>query len=365
MASFENLILILSASFAGTFVGVGGILTFIYAIKRKNRLIFLFSAMWLCYAIFWFIDAAAHYYYSPFLMALSFVPQLIAVPCIIIFIELSRKERVSPMNISILFIIEFVLLAATFILPKSVNYEVIQGYGVHNKGILRILQVIFLLYFVTQYFIWSLQTWRKAPIEYKRLSLWLLFGSSLFSIITVLMYAMGGFIKLFNSIAFFTNGIGAFITIIVIVKDPKIIYILPFTAYRVLVLDTKEGIALFKYDWAELEEIEENIFSMVLQAVGSVLDEILKKGEIREIQMDRAVLIIQHDKRYPIASVLVSSKSTKSLRIGLKLFNDQFIMNYYHENVDFHEVSKFSEANTLVHNIFDFVPERKIMSKEG
>ena len=104
---------------------------------------------------------------------------------------------------------------------------------------------------------------------------------------------------------------------------------------------------------------------MVLQAVGSVLDEILKKGEIREIQMDRAVLIIQHDKRYPIASVLVSSKSTKSLRIGLKLFNDQFIMNYYHENVDFHEVSKFSEANTLVHNIFDFVPERKIMSKEG
>jgi hypothetical protein len=39
-------------------------------------------------------------------------------------------------------------------------------------------------------------------------------------------------------------------------------------------------------------------------------------------------------------------------------------MEYYDENIDLHEVSKFSEANILVHNIFDFVPERKIRSKE-
>ena len=358
MASFENIILIISTSFAGTFVGVGGIITFFYAIKKKNKLIFLFSAMWLLYALFWFVDAAAHFYYSTFLMALAIIPQLIGGTCIVIFIELSRKEHVSPANITILSIIEFILLSVTFLIPASENFEVIPGYGVHNKAVLRIVQLIFLIYFITQYFLWSLQTWRKSPLEFKPLARWLLFGSTLFSIITVIMYGLGGIAKIFNPLAFFTNGIGAFITILVILKDPKIIYILPFTAYRVLVLDTKEGIALFKHDWAELEEIEENIFSMVLQAVGSVLDEILKKGEVREIQMDRAVLLIQHDKRYPIASVLVSSKSTKSLRIGLKSFNDQFILKYYNENVDFHEVSKFSEAKMLVNSIFDFVPER-------
>jgi hypothetical protein len=358
MPSIENLVLIISASFAGTFVGIGGIITFFFAIKRKNRLIFLFSAMWLLYALFWFIDAVAHYYYSTFLMALAIVPQLIGVPCIIIFIELSRKEHVNPANITILFVIELLLLSVTFLLPATDNYNVIQGYGVHNKGSLRIIQLIFLLYFVTQYFLWSLQTWRKAPIEYKRLSTWLLFGSTLFSIITVVMYGLGGIIKAFNSLAFYTNGIGAFITIIVILKDPKIIYILPFTAYRVLVVDTNEGIALYKYDWAELEEIEENIFSMVLQAVGSVLNEILKKGKVREIHMDRAVLLVQHDKRYPIASVLVTSKSTKSLRSGLKLFNEEFIAKFYHENIDFHEVSRFSGAHTIVEKIFDYVPER-------
>lgn len=359
MASLENLILILSASFAGVFVGVGGIITCIYAIKKKNRLIFLFSAMWLLYALFWFIDAAAHYYYSTILMAFAIVPQLIGVPCIIIFIELSRKERVSPAKITILFILEFVVLSVTFLLPESENYDVIQGYGVHNKGILRIIQVIFLLYFVFQYFIWSIQTWRKAPLKFKRLVSWLLFGSTLFSIVTVLMYAIGGVIKIFNSIAFFTNGIGAFITIIVILKDPKIIYILPFKAYRILVVDTNEGIALFRYDWAEIGKVEENIFSMVLQAVGSVLDEILKKGEVREIHMDRAVLLVQHDKRYPIASILVTSKSTKSLRYGLRTFNDQFISSFYIDGIDFHEVSKFKDANILVEKIFDFVPERR------
>lgn len=359
MVSLGNLMLILSASIAGVFVGVGGLITCFYAIKKKNRHIFLFSAMWLLYAVFWFIDAAAHYYYSTFLMALAIVPQLIGVPCIIIFIELSRKERVSPVKITILFILEFVVLSVTFLLPESENFEVIQGYGVHNKGILRIVQVIFLLYFVFQYFLWSYQTWRKAPPKFTRLATWLLLGSTLFSIVTALMYAMGGVIKIFNSLAFFINGIGAFITIIVILKDPKIIYILPFTAYRIIVIDTNEGIALYRYDWADIGKVEENIFSMLLQAVGSVLDEILKKGEVREIQMDRAVLLIQHDKRVPIASVLVTSKPTKSLRYGLRTFNDEFISKFYTEGIDFHEVSKFKDASILVEKIFDFVPERR------
>ncbi|MHA2131934.1 MAG: hypothetical protein ACW99L_18350, partial [Promethearchaeota archaeon] len=117
MVSIQNLILVLSISSAGTFLGVGGIITSIYAIKKKKRLIFLFSAMWLFTAISLFIAAAAHYYYSTFLMAIMITPQLIGVPCIIIFIELSRKARVSTVKITILFVIEFMLLAATFLLP--------------------------------------------------------------------------------------------------------------------------------------------------------------------------------------------------------------------------------------------------------
>jgi hypothetical protein len=358
MVSIINLFLVSSMLFAGTLLGIGGIVTCIYAIKRKNKLIFLFSAMWLFFSLHLTIAATAHFFYSIPLMTIMIIPQLIGVPCIIIFIDLCRKERVSAIKITILFVLELIVLALTFLLPASENFEVIQGYGVHNIGTLRIFQVILLLYFVTQYFLWSLQTWRKAPPQFKGLARSLIIGTILFSIISVILYALGTIIKIFNPFAFLTSGCGAFITILVILKDSKIMYILPFTAYRIIVVDTTEGIALFKHDWSELGDIEENIFSMVLKAVGSVLDEILKKGDIREIQMDRAVLLIQHDKRFPIASVLVTSKSTKSLRYGLKIFNDEFIAKFYHDKLDFHEVSKFKEADMIVDKIFDYIPDR-------
>ena len=357
MVDIDNLMLVLTASITGILVAIGGIITVIYAVKRKNRLIFLFSTMWLMYAVFWFIDAAGHFYYSIPIMSLAILPQLIGVPCFIVFIELIKKEHVSPLKISILVIIEALVFYVTFFVPG--NFEIIPGYGVHNKGILRIFQVIFLFYFVSLYFIWSFQTWRKAPASLKRLTSLLLIGSTLFSIVTAFMYALGTLIKTFNSIAFMINGIGAFMTIIVILKDSRIIFILPFKAYRILVVDTNESIALFKYDWAKVGELEEKMFSMMLQAIGNVLDDILKKGEVQEIQMDRAVLLIQHDKTYSIASILIASKSCKSLRYGLKRFNEKFVTVFQSNLDDTRIVGGFEETREIVDKVFDFVPSYK------
>ena len=355
--TIENFMLVLTASMTGILVSIGAIITVIYAVKNKKRLIFLFSAMWLMYAIFWFIDAVAHYYYSIFIMSLAILPQLIGVPCIIVFIELIKKEHVSPIKISILIIIEALLLYVTFFVPG--NFEIIPGYGVHNKGILRVLQIVFLFYFVSLYFIWSYQTWRKAPASLKRLTSVLLIGSTLFSVVTAAMYALGTFVKTFNSIAFIVNGIGAFTTIIVILKDPRIIFILPFKAYRILIVDTNGSVALYKHDWANVGALEENMFTMMLQAIGNVLDDILKKGEVQEIQMDRAVLLIHHDKTHSIASVLIASKSSKSLRYGLKRFNEKFIA-VYHSNLDEErKVGMFEETREIVDMVFDFVPSYK------
>ena len=355
--SIENLLLVLSTSITGTLVAIGGIITFIYAFRRKNRLIFLFSAMWISYAFFWFIDAAAHYLYSIPLMAIAIVPQLIGIPCIIVFIELSRKENVSPIKISILMIIEALVFIITFYVPD--NWEIIPGYGIHNKGILRIAQVIYIFYFMIFYFLWSFQTWRKAPTDLKRLTSYLLFGSTIFSIVTGVMYAIGTFIKTFNAIGFFINGIGAFITILVILKDPRIIYILPFKAYRILVVDTIASVALFKYDWAKAGEVEENIFTMMIQAIGSVLDDILKKGDVQEIQMDRAILLIKHNKENSIASVLIASKFSKSLRYGLKRFDEEFVGRFQKTLESSRKVSDFVEGSKIVEHVFDFVPSYK------
>jgi hypothetical protein len=345
--------LVLAASTAGVLNLICFLLSFLYAKKRNNRLVYLFSANWLFQALFWILDAMAHFYYSTLLMAIAIVPQMIGVPCLFIFIDLIKKERVSSVKLSVLFLIEILLLILTF-LPGTM--QIIPGYGVHILAPLRILQIVFMIYYVLMFFSWSYLTWKRAPKELKQLVNFLLFGSILFSFVTAFMYGLGGFIKIFNAIGFITHGLGALFTIIVIWREPKIIYILPFKAYRILVVDTNAGTGLFKHDWAELKAVDENIFSMVLQAVGSILDEVLKKGEIREIKMDQATLLIQHEKNTPVASVLVTSKSSKSLKYGLKKFNSEFIETFQSQFDGLYEVSRFRDAKKIVEHIFDFVP---------
>ena len=354
MISFDNILLVTSASVAGVLNIIGFLLSFSYAKKRNNRLVYLFSANWLLQSFFWILDAASHLYYSTLLMAFAIIPQIIGVPCLFIFIDLIKKERVNSFKIIILLLIEITLLSLTFM---TESMQILPGYGVHVFGYVRLFQIIFLFYYVITYFIWSYLTWKRAPSELKKLVNLLLFGGILFSFVTATMYLLGTFVKIFNSLGFITHSLGALFTIIVIWKEPKIIYILPFKAYRLLVVETNAGIGLLKHDWAKLSAVDENVFTMVLQAVGSILDEILKKGEIREIKMDRAVLLIQHDKNYPVASVLITTKSSKSLRYGLKKFNSQFIDKFKSHFGGLYEVGRFREARALVEEYFDFVPD--------
>lgn len=350
----ENLILVISTLIAATLFLIGGLITFLNAIKRKKPLVLLFSGSWILQAIFWYLDSIAHLLYSFSLMRLAFIPQSIGVPCMFIFLELIKKENVSPIKLILLALIETIFLMLLF-MPGAM--EIIPGYGVHFVGFTRFFQIIWLTYYVFFYLSWSYQTFKKAPQELKRLVSQLLFGSILFSLVTTVFYAMGTINRMFNPLGFIFHGIGALITIIVILKDPTIIYILPFKAYRLTVIETGEGTTLIKHDWAELRNLDENIFSMLIQATRSVLNEIIDKGEVRKIDMDKAVLLVQHDIKYPIISVLVTSKSCKSLRYGLKKFHDQFVLNYnsYFEN--FKDPSQFKEAVDLIDKIFEFVPK--------
>ncbi|MHA2282212.1 MAG: hypothetical protein ACXAC5_15320 [Promethearchaeota archaeon] len=355
MVSGENLLLGSTTFIAGTLSLINGLLTILYAIRRKNRVIFIFSANWFLQAIFWYLDGLAHLTYTPLIMAIAFIPQTIGVLCLFIYIELIEKENVSPIRISILVIIELLYLLFAFF-PGGM--QVILDYGVHITGFCRIFQIVFLIIYVFYYFSWSLKTWIKSPPELKQKAAILLLGSALFSIVTVLMYVIGTIVKIFNPLGFVVHGIGAFITVIIIWREPKLIYVLRFKAYRIIVLETGSGTSLFKHDWAELRDIDENFFSMMLQAISSVLNELLHKGEVREVQTDQAVLLIQHNLQYPIASVVIASKSCKSLRYGLKQFNEQFVAKFSSDiKENYQNVSRFRDAIVLVKKVFDFVPE--------
>lgn len=364
--SGENLLLGITTVIAATLSLVNGILTFLYARRRKNRVILIFSTNWFLQALFWSLDATAHLTYTPLIMAIAFIPHTIGVLCLFIYIELIEKENVSAIRISILVIVELLFLLFAFLPLFNTSFlpgmEVKIGYGVHIVGLCRIFQIVFLIMYVLFYFSWSYKTWRKSPTELRQKATLLLLGSALFSIVTVLMYVIGSIpnLRIFNPLGFVVHGIGALITVVVIWQEPKLIYVLRFKAYRIIVLETGSGTTLFMHDWAELRKIDENFFSMMLQAISSVLNELLHKGKVREVHTDQAVLLVQHDLVHPIASVIVSSKSCKSLRYGLKQFNEQFVSKYSSDvKENYHNVSRFKDAIVLVKKVFDFVPEYK------
>ena len=137
--SIDNLMLVVFTFIAAILLTIGGVITLIIAIKRKRSLVLLFSASWLIQAIFWYLDSAAHFYYSIPLMRMAFIPQSIGVPCMFIFIELIKKENINPIKMIALALIETVFLMLLF-MPGAM--EVKPGYGVHFIGLTRYVQII-------------------------------------------------------------------------------------------------------------------------------------------------------------------------------------------------------------------------------
>jgi hypothetical protein len=142
-------------------------------------------------------------------------------------------------------------------------------------------------------------------------------------------------------------------------KEPKLPYILPFKAYRLTVID-KSGIPLFTYNWAPLKDlVEKELFSGMLQAVSAFVDESLRKGDIREIRLAEALLILQPSNQFPIVSVLFTNKSSQSLKHALDIFTTRFVEDFSQHFAPPINTKLFNAASDLVSDFFSFVPEHE------
>ncbi len=165
-----------------------------------------------------------------------------------------------------------------------------------------------------------------------------------------------GFVWIFPGTDYLLISFGALLCTYSFKKEPKLGYILPFKVYHLIVIDTKSGIPLFTYNWEESDETEMVLFSSALKAISSILDESLKKGLVKEIILDRALLIIHQSENSRIIYALVASKSNEILRHGLALFDSLFQQSFGQEigeNISL--VSQFEQAVTLTERAFPFV----------
>jgi hypothetical protein len=162
----------------------------------------------------------------------------------------------------------------------------------------------------------------------------------------------------FPGIIMISVGLGLIPWIYAILNQPKVAYILPFKVFRLTVLDTQGGIPLFSHTWGTQDELaDEALYSGMLQGIGMILDESVKKGAIREINLEDAVILMDKSIQYHVACVLLASKSTQTLRHALESFADEFFEKYSGFFDLIGDLGKFAGATELVEEHFTFVPD--------
>lgn len=162
----------------------------------------------------------------------------------------------------------------------------------------------------------------------------------------------------FPGIIMISEAIGLIPWVYAIINQPKVASILPFKVFRLTILDTQGGKPLFGHTWVKQDEIADDaLYLGMLQGIGMILDESVKKGAVREINLEDAVILMDKNTQYHVACVLLASKSTQTLRYALENFADEFFEEYSGFFDLIGDLDKFSGASELVEEHFAFVSD--------
>ncbi|MHA1731906.1 MAG: hypothetical protein ACTSU5_08175 [Promethearchaeota archaeon] len=176
------------------------------------------------------------------------------------------------------------------------------------------------------------------------------------------VFSATGLVHVWIGSDFLLLTVGAFLTSAAFVLEPKLAFVLPFRAAHLAVIDDHTGIPVFTYTWGRgASGFDGDLFSGMMHGVSMIVGESVKRGELEEIVMTRAVLIVQHSDDYPASCVLVASNSSKVLRNTLRDFTRHFFAEYGPHLKTPNNLTPFRGAVRLVREYFPFVPEYEVI----
>ena len=251
-------------------------------------------------------------------------------------------------------------------LPNSVQITIEAGKSTTDiTGLYELVSDLYTLLFAAIFFYWGLKIYLNAPFLIKKEALIFLIGSIIISPLTLggymFYYIFPNLELLFVLISDILLAVGSLIIIISIMIEPKLLYILPFTLYRILVKDRK-GFPLFDHDWS-LSQIPENIFTGFINAVQLMSQEVMHMGGLLDINLQEGILIVHESKNTTVG--LVSSKSSKLLRESLINFTLDFEKMFEKELKESNtDMKKYESAYELIEKYFSNFPYKIIKSKK-
>ena len=347
--------------FASITILVAALLTYFGPRTKKIRSLF-FIRLGMIFMVFFFVlDLLANLFLSTDLARLYPIMLFPISMFFIIGVNFMIKESFNSIILVIIFGAGILLCYLAF-QPDAVGFEFEGAYlTVNPVGMFEVLEDFFSFFLIMPVFYWGLKTWLNVPFLIRKEALIFLIGIIIIAPITLgvfVFYYLDPSFILYSDI---TLSLGVFIMCIAIYKEPKILYILPFSVYRIFVKD-REGYPLFDHDWSE-SDINESIFTGFINAVQLMSKEVINIGGLLSIDLTEGILILNESKYITVG--LVASKSSKLLRDALigftKDFEDTFQRNL---KKSIRDQKEYVSASDLIEKYFSNFPNKLIKSRK-
>lgn len=139
---------------------------------------------------------------------------------------------------------------------------------------------------------------------------------------------------------------------------PQLFFLLEFKALRLVVINENSGIPLFTYNWRIGDNlINELVYAGVIQGVKSIMGESLNRGQLTEMKLANAKVILEANPDFKVFCCLAVTKSSETLRNSLKLFMNRFVKEFSKEFASLTDTVKYEPAINLIHECFPFLPD--------
>ncbi|MBA7577526.1 hypothetical protein ES708_19379 [subsurface metagenome] len=347
--------------FTSTTIFIAVLLTYFEPRTKKIRSLFFIRMAMIFMGLYFVLDLLANLFLSTTLARLYPLMLFPTTMFFIIGINFIIKESIN----SFILIIAFgagVLLCYLAFQPDAVGFEVEWGYlNVNPVGIFEVLEDFLAFLLFIPVFYWGLKTWLNAPVLIRKEALIFFIGIIIAAPITLFIFVFYYWDPSFILYSDITLSIGMFIMCIAIFKEPKLLYILPFTVYRIVVKDNK-GYPLFDHDWSE-SDIGEPIFTGFINAVQLMSEEVMKIGGLVNIDLTEGILILNESEYITVG--LVASKSSRLLKDALIRFTEDFEATFQRNlKKSIRDKKEYATTYSLIEKYFSNFPSKLIKSRK-
>ncbi len=346
-----------------TLTTIGIVFTIITYIKPKTKKLTSLNYIRLAiftFSVFIFFDGLSILYVSKFLGVITGFILIPLTLSLVIGVRYSTSESFYSHGFIVVVGLSVLLFYLGF-QPNAIIIQIQEGnIWLVWTGLFSIIAMILTAITLVYIFYWGIKTLKNAPFLIKKEAYLFFLGIFFSSVVAMgfyILYLFDPFYILPSNIALL---VGLVIITLSVIIEPKLLYILPFTVYRIVVKD-REGYPLFDHDWSK-SEISENLFTGFINAIQLMSEEIMNIGGLLDIQLKDGILILHGSENITVG--LITSKSSKLLSSSVtnftRDFENKFEKNLKEGNKDMVE---YESAHELIEKHFSNFPSRIITNK--